>query len=226
MANKKNNSRIELPAIGKTKDGVIYKKSGNCIKVFSSAPEYKGAINKKRQENLLKKLNPGEFDLGDFYNGEINCVLPEFNPNNLDKPVFLYDKQTGYVGTTIVVFNLATDEQDSRVIFRPTLGDLMEIVWVMAHIGDEFIDKRLYRYKFGTPLGSEKFFEQYVRILEDDDDTEPVRIKMMYTAGLIKGFCQEKAWCPSQMTQIVDEVHLFIMTDVDFDNEDEDGKED
>ena len=116
------------------------------------------------------------------------------------------------IGTKFVLIDKDSGEQSTTFFYRNSVGQLMEIIYVLQRISDGLLDKRLHHYTFGTVTGVEKLYERFVELVESNDELEPMRRRMYFTGGLIKGYCQEKAWNMDMMLEIIDTTHFESMT--------------
>ena len=202
-----------------TKDGIFYALEGNEVTMYN--------MNKRIMETLSNlpgvqmrnsKLDDIEdFSLKDFYDAEKNSAFLICNLPYVEERLFYRTDDNKQIGIKYVLFDTETEESATRIIYRDTVGELMEIIYIIAHIGQEFHDKRGHVYKFGTIYGVNDVFSHYMDLVDDDGDLEKMRRVMFYIAGLIKGFCRTKAYNVEMMMNIIEQTiedyHLSKITD-------------
>jgi hypothetical protein len=204
MAKKKN----AKPMKGVTGDGIEYTLQGNEVKICNISERIGIAPLNLTSENIAT------LTLADYYDRNLNRVFAEFNPGKFEDDVLFFEgtgKEKGLIGTNFVVFNQTTNSTDTLHVFRETVGDLMEMIYAVAHIGTDFKDKKGDVYKFGTVYGVNEVFLHFMELMDSCEDMEPLRRILYYTAGAIKGVCSCMARNSGWMLEIIDEVSLKIM---------------
>lgn len=239
--NRNNNDKTE---VFMTSTGMMYGKRGNMIKLFGARQrieDRKSFVNMLKGKTLSGDIDFSEMEFLDFYDSGLNERLYDWDPTGTKEPMFLrlqeededyfeYDDDEDVlgdddvIGMKLILINTETDEKSSLTVYRENLGQLLEIIYVLVHIGDGLLDKKLRHHRIGTVMGINKIFDAYTELLDDDDELESLRRRLFYTAGLIKGYCQEKAYTIDMMLDIIDDTHFDSMT-VHESFDDEDGIE-
>lgn len=200
-----NNDRI----LHHTDDGIFYSVEGNIVTLFNFQQKLIEALRKTpvpfhvEFPSIDKVKN---FSLKDFYSPEMNTAFMMFNPPMADETLFYRSEDGQQIGLRYVIFDTETDETENRIIYRNTVGDLMEIIYIIAHIGQTFTDKRQHVYKFGTVYGVNEAFNRYMTLIEESEGLENMRRVMYYIAGIVKGVCRETAYTSAMMMNTIERV--------------------
>lgn len=143
-----------------------------------------------------------------MYDKANNQTFNKWNPGRLDHDIFIINPSNGMIGIYLEI--MERDDEDVKYameLYRYDVGSIMEVLFVMGALGQNLCDCEGRSYKFATLIGVSDIFDRYVQILQANSKEASMNW-LMYIAGLVRGYCEMNAECPSDIANIVNEVTL------------------
>ena len=220
---------MEDKKINVTDNGIMYQVDGNEVKLCN--------FQQKLMDQMMGRkpgVNPDDksididsLSLSDYYNDELKPKFWAFNPQKYDAETLFYGREEDdKIGIKYVLIDTKTEQNVGRIIYKDNVGDLMEIIYIISHVGESFVDKRGHEYRFGTIWGINDVFSHYMTIIDSNPELEHLRRVMYYISGLIKGYCQETAYNVDMMMDVIEDVcdeYMLMKSETNNDNDDTDG---
>lgn len=143
-----------------------------------------------------------------MYNPKNNENFNKWNPGRLDKEIFIINEDTGLIGMYLEIMD-RDDESNSYAmeIYRRTVGELMEVLFVLGALGEDLCDADDRSYKFATLIGVSDVFDHYVKILQHPSKEASLNY-LMYIAGKVRGYCEMTSENAEDVADMVNEVTL------------------
>ncbi len=202
---------IEIAGFG----NIAYQINGNEIKLCDASDKKYDNVNKIQNKvpafftpTATNNIDINKLTISDFYNSSLNSSFVAYNPPELEVDALFYkhEEYNELIGLKYILIDTETDESANTIFYRNSIGDLMEIIYIISHIGEEFYNKKGHICRFGTVFGINDIFLRYMRLIDSEPSFEQMRRVMYYISGLVKGYCKEKAINVQMMLDIIENV--------------------
>jgi hypothetical protein len=181
-----------------TKDGpVTFSIEGNEVTMHES-----------KSTHRLNGQSLDEMTFEYLYNPANNKAFEKWNPGQVDSGIFHVNEKNGLIGIYLELIDRKNPERNYAMeIYRKDVGSLMEVLFIMASLGDNLCDVYENSYKFATLIGVSDIMEHYAEMIQHPH-REPSLNWLMYVAGKVRGYCENRAENAAQMAEIINEVTL------------------
>jgi len=192
-----------------TPSGNYYTRTGNEVKFYGKKPPAAKMMREKDPAQFPANIDVSKLTLDDYYNPKNNVLFSKWNPTPYPDALIQLEegKYKSAVGTWICLIDIDTEDEYQTELFRNNLGEVMEYLMVFAILGTNVEDKTHRNYRFATLNGIDILFEHYAELLEQEKN-EPVKRRLSYVAGLIRGYCSVKAYNGQKMLEYANKITL------------------
>ena len=181
-----------------TKDGPItFSIDGNEVMMYESKSSHR--VDGQSLEDMTFEY---------LYDAGNNKAFEQWNPGNIKSGVFHVNKDNGLIGIYLELIDRGYPERNYAMeIYRKDVGSLMEVLFIMTSLGENLCDAYEHSYKFATLIGVSDIMEHYAEMIQQPHREASLNW-LMYVAGKVRGYCENRAENAAQMANIINEVTL------------------